>query len=341
MISLPELATIRAAPPGTDLTDTYGRIHTSCRISLTDRCNLRCQYCMDEDAVFVNHSKILTAHELGILARVFAKSGIEKIRLTGGEPLLRKDIVSIIRDLSGIKGLSDLALTTNGMLLNRLASELREAGLNRLNISLDTLEPSQFATISRREGLHTVLDGINAAIQAQYETIKINAVILKGKNEDQIIPLAQYALERGLEMRYIESMPIGAREWERSAMVDAAQIHAILESGLGPLEPETRMDASPAETWRVKGGGRVGIIASVTRPFCSQCNRLRLTADGHLRACLFSRDETDIKTYLRPALNMTGLEQAIHTTVWNKGPGHGITSASFVKPTRTMHSIGG
>jgi len=341
MIPLPELVTITNGPPGHDLVDSYGRFHTSCRISLTDRCNLRCQYCMDENATFVNQSKILTSHELSVLAKILVEAGITKIRLTGGEPLLRGDIVSLTRELSSLQGLSDLALTTNGLLLANLASDLREAGLSRLNISLDTLDPTQFFALSRRKGLHTVLAGIDAAINAEFSSIKLNAVILKNMNEDQIVPLAKYAIERGMEMRYIESMPIGAQDWDRSAMVSAEQIHAILEAGLGSLEPEPRVEASPAETWRAKSGGRIGIIASVTRPFCNQCNRLRLTADGYLRACLFSTDETDLKTFLRPELNSLGLKQAIRNTVWNKGPGHAITSSSFVKPIRTMHSIGG
>ena len=342
MIPLPSLASLHTAPMGTDLIDSYGRIHTSCRISLTDKCNLRCTYCMDENATFVNQSQILTSQELGVLARVLVESGITKIRLTGGEPLLRKDIVEVTRDLSSLKGLTDLALTTNGLLLSDLASDLRAAGLDRLNISLDTLDPTQFKTLSRRNGLQYVLAGIDSAINAKFGSIKLNAVILKDINADQVVPLATYAIERGLEMRYIESMPIGAQDWDKSAMVSADEIHSILEAKLGPLEPEPRTDeASPAETWKVKNGGRIGIIASVTKPFCSQCNRLRLTADGYLRACLFSTDETDLKGFLRPKLDQTSLVQAIRNTVWNKGPGHGITSNSFVKPTRTMHSIGG
>jgi cyclic pyranopterin phosphate synthase len=325
------------------LVDTFGRVHNNLRISVTDRCNLRCTYCMPEEVVFMDRAELLTFEEITHFVRVAAPLGIDKIRLTGGEPLMRRGIERLVAMLTGIPGIRDIGLTTNGLLLARQAQTLRDAGLQRINISLDTLDAEHFRQVSRRDGLEDVLAGIAAAKAAGFDPVKVNAVIIRGQTDEDVVPLALYAREHGLEMRYIEYMPIGAEPWERSRAYFAHEILEQIERAIGPLVPDEKYDPrAPAMDFRyVDGRGKVGIIASVSRPFCLSCNRLRLTADGKLRNCLFALDEVDIKQHLRSAPDDAMLAEAIRGNVYSKWEGHEINTARFVKPQRTMHAIGG
>ena len=329
-------------PHAGPLLDTYGRQHDNLRVSVTDRCNLRCTYCMPEDVTFLPKEELLTFEEITHLVRVTVGLGINKVRLTGGEPLLRRDLATLVRMLVAIPGLKDVGLTTNGLLLKAQAQALREAGLRRLNVSLDTLDPGRFRELARRDGLNAVLDGLAAAKAAGFEQIKVNAVAIRGLTEPDVVPLATYCRENGFELRFIEYMPIGADPWERDKVLPAADILDQLATAFGPLKTPSDHDPhAPALEFAYIDGGRVGIIASVTRPFCRQCNRLRVTADGKLRNCLFSLDESDIRTLLRPVPDEPGLRETVRRVVWQKWEGHEINSARFVKPARTMHAIGG
>lgn len=325
------------------LIDSFGRIHRSLRVSVTDRCNLRCTYCMPEEATFLDGSHLLTSRQIGEVVAVGVGLGLDKIRLTGGEPLLRRDLLEIVEQLGQIRGISDLSLTTNGILLKDLARPLLLAGLKRLTISLDTLKENTFSLLSRRQGLDRVLGGIAAAQDAGFQGTKLNAVILKGINETEIVPLAAFAQENNLTLRFIESMPIGADPWERQAMVSGQEIKKILEDKWGPLIPEPDQNPhAPAMDFRFADRlGRIGLIMSVTRPFCGQCDRLRLTADGKLRNCLFSLQETDLRDCLGSSTDASELKLRFRRSVWEKWEGHEINSARFLKPERTMHAIGG
>ena len=328
----------------TALVDTFGRIHNNLRISVTDRCNLRCTYCMPEDVTFLDKSALLSFEEMTHFARVAAGLGVNKIRLTGGEPLLRRDLPTLVRMIAAIPGIDDIGLTTNGLLLAIQARALYDAGLRRLNVSLDTLDPGRFFELSRRDGLPQVLAGLKAAKAAGFAPIKVNAVAIRGFIEHDAVPLAHFCREEGFELRFIESMPIGADSWEREKAVFAHELLEWLEAGVAPLGPAADYDPhSPAMDFEYADGrGRVGIIASVSRPFCRSCNRIRLTAEGKLRNCLFAHDEVDVKPLLRavPA-DDDALRDALSANVWAKREGHEINSAKFVKPLRTMHSIGG
>ncbi|HKB36872.1 MAG TPA: GTP 3',8-cyclase MoaA, partial [Gemmataceae bacterium] len=270
------------------LIDTFGRQHNNLRISVTDRCNLRCTYCMPEDVVFMDRSALLTFEEITHFVRVAVPLGIDKVRLTGGEPLMRRDLPKLVRMLADIPGLRDLGLTTNGLLLAEHAQALYDAGLRRINVSLDTLSPERFKQLTRREGLERVLEGIHAAKRAGFDPVKVNAVSIRGVTEPEVVPLARFARQHGLEMRFIEYMPIGADHWERDKVYFAHEILEQIEREVGPLMPAEDYDPrAPAMEFRyADGGGRIGIIASVSRPFCMSCNRLRLTAEGKLRNCL-------------------------------------------------------
>jgi GTP 3',8-cyclase len=324
------------------LADTFGRGHDNLRVSVTDRCNLRCTYCMPEDVTFLPKGELLSFEEIAHLVRVAVGLGISKVRLTGGEPLLRRDLSTLVRMLVGIPGLRDVGLTTNGLLLKAQARALRDAGLRRLNVSLDTLDPGRFRELTRRDGLDGVLDGLAAAKAAGFEQIKVNAVAIRGLTEADVVPLAGYCRDNGFELRFIEYMPIGADPWERDKVLPAADILDQLAAAFGPLvAPPDHDPHAPALEFAYPDGGRVGIIASVTRPFCAQCNRLRVTADGKLRNCLFALDEADVRPLLRPAPDDAALRETIRRVVWQKWEGHEINSARFVKPARTMHAIGG
>lgn len=325
------------------LIDTFGRVHNNLRISVTDRCNLRCTYCMPEEVVFLDRRELLTLEEIADFVRLAVPLGINKVRLTGGEPLMRRGLADLVRLLAAIDGIRDIGLTTNGLLLAEHAQELYDAGLRRLNVSLDTLDPQRFREVARRDGLERVLEGIQAARRAGFHPIKINAVSIRGITEVEVVPLARYARANGLEMRFIEYMPIGADQWERSKVYFAHEIMEQIESQVGPLVPVEDYDPrAPAMGFRyTDGGGRVGIIASVSRPFCPSCNRLRLTADGKLRNCLFALEEVDIKRLLRGGAEPVVIQEVIRQNVRAKWEGHEINTARFIKPLRTMHAIGG
>ncbi|MBI4606778.1 MAG: GTP 3',8-cyclase MoaA [Planctomycetes bacterium] len=329
----------------TRLVDSFGRRHDNLRISVTDRCNIRCFFCMPEDdPVFVQKSEILTFEEIERFVRVAARLGIRKLRLTGGEPLVRRDLHVLVRKLAAVPGISDLALTTNGLLLADRAAPLREAGLGRVTVHLDTLDPAKFRQITRRDGLERVLEGIFACRRLGYPSVKLNAVAVRGLSEDDLVPLARFGREHGIEVRFIEYMPLDADgKWRRDSVLLAADILDILSREVAPLIPALDQDArAPAARFVFSDGvGGVGIIASVSRPFCGSCNRLRLTADGKLRYCLFALEETDVKGPLRSGGTDEELERLIEGCVGAKWEGHEINTARFVQPPRPMYAIGG
>ena len=329
--------------PHSPLVDSFGRVHNNLRISVTDRCNLRCVYCMPEEVVFMDRAELLTFEEIAHFVRVATPLGIDKIRLTGGEPLMRRDLHRLVRMVVAIPGVRDVGLTTNGLLLAEHAQTLYDAGLRRINVSLDTLDPVRFREVARRDGLERVLEGIAAAKKAGFYPVKINAVSIRGLTEVDVVPLARYAREHGLELRFIEYMPIGAEAWERGKVYFAHEILERIEREVGPLVPAPDYDPrAPAMDFTyTDSGGKVGVIASVSRPFCLSCNRLRLTAEGRLRNCLFALDEVDVRPFLRGRPDDTALAEAIRKNVSAKWEGHEINTARFVKPGRTMHAIGG
>ncbi|MFO0797702.1 MAG: GTP 3',8-cyclase MoaA [Gemmataceae bacterium] len=339
----PQLGTGHWPPATGHLQDRFGRLHTNLRVSVTDRCNLRCTYCMPEEVVFRDRAELLTFEEITRFVRVAAGLGVHKVRLTGGEPLVRKDLHRLVRMLVGVPGLTDLALTTNGVLLAEQAAALHAAGLRRLNVSLDTLDPGRFRELARRDGLERVLEGLAEATRVGFTRVKVNAVALRGVTEQDAVPLARFCRDRGYELRFIESMPIGADPWDRSKALLADELLELLRRGVGPLEPAAGADPSaPATEYEyADGGGKVGVIASVSRPFCGACNRLRLTAEGAVRNCLFALDEADAKPLLRPAPDDDALAELLRRVVWAKWEGHGFNAAGYVKPGRTMHAIGG
>lgn len=325
------------------LTDHFGRVHTSLRVSVTDRCNLRCFYCMPaENVEFLPKPELLTFEEIVRLARIATSLGVRKIRLTGGEPLVRRNLPELVRQLRTIPELS-LGLTSNGLLLDRLAEPLVQAGMRSVNISLDAIEPDAFRQITRRDGLDQVLRGIEAARAAGFEKIKINAVAIAGMTENQIVPLGGFARQSGLEVRFIEYMPLDAdHSWERDKVLPAARILEALAAQFGPLTSLLGDGHAPATTYRFDDGiGRIGIIASVSRPFCESCNRFRLTSDGKLRACLFSHDETDLRGLLRGGGSDSQIAVAMQTCIAGKWEGHEINTARFLYPNRPMYAIGG
>ena len=336
---------MKPAPLAAPLVDTFGRTHNNLRISVTDRCNIRCFYCMPETGVeFVDRSEILSFEEIEHFVRVAAGLGIDKIRVTGGEPLVRRDLPRLIEKLIAIPGIRDLAVTTNGVLLAEQARSLYDAGLRRLNIHLDTLDRARFLHITRRDELDKVLEGIETCRELGFGPIKINAVAVKGLTEADVVPLARFGRERGIEVRFIEFMPLDAQElWDRKRVLLADDMVAMLSKEICPLEdipdPDPR---APATEYRFADGiGRVGFIASVSRPFCLNCNRLRLTSDGKLRYCLFAIDEADVKGLLRGGATDEEIEKVIRGNVREKWAGHEINSAKFVPPPRPMYSIGG
>ncbi len=325
------------------LTDTFGRVHNNLRISVTDRCNLRCTYCMPEEVQFMDRAELLTFEEITQFVRVAAPLGIDKLRLTGGEPLMRRDLPRLVQMLAAVPRIKDIGLTTNGLLLADQAQPLYDAGLRRINVSLDTLDPGRFREVTRRDGLERVVEGIHAAKRAGFQPVKVNAVSVRGITEHEVVPLARFAREHGLEMRFIEYMPIGADSWERGKVYFAHEILEQLEREVAPLAPAKDYDPrAPAMEFEYSdGGGRVGIIASVSRPFCMSCNRIRLTADGKLRNCLFALDEADVKGLLRRGAPDEEIAEVVRRNVHAKWEGHEINTARFVKPLRTMHAIGG
>ncbi len=328
-----------------ELRDGFGRVHDSLRISVTDRCNIRCFYCMPEEGVvFEKHEHILRFEEIERVARIAAGLGVTKFRITGGEPLVRRDLPVLIEMLTAIPGVMDLALTTNAVLLGRDAKALYGAGLRRLNIHLDTLDRERFQKITRRDELGRVLEGIEAARAAGFEKLKLNAVVVKGLNECDVVPLARYCREHAIEPRFIEFMPLDSQHlWDRGRVVSQDEMKRMIEAEIGALEEVPDRDPrAPASEYRyLDGVGRVGFIASVTKPFCLNCNRLRLTSDGKLRYCLFAIEETDVKGLLRGGGTDEEIAAALKGNVAGKWLGHQINSAQFVAPPRPMYAIGG
>jgi GTP 3',8-cyclase len=327
------------------LMDGFGRLHDNLRISVTDRCNIRCFYCMPENNVkFEARENVLTFEEIERFVRVAVGLGIRKLRVTGGEPLVRKGLPKLIRSLVQIAGIQDLALTTNGVLLAQQAEELYDAGLRRINVHLDTLDRERFLRITRRDDLDRVLEGIEVCRRLGYGPIKINAVAVKNLVEPDIVPLARFGRERDIEIRYIEFMPLDAQGlWERDRVLLADDMIAMLTREIGPLEEIPDADPrAPATEYRFKDGiGRIGFIASVSRPFCLNCNRVRLTSDGKLRYCLFAIEETDVRALLRGGASDSAIADAVRGCVADKWIGHEINSQKFVPPPRPMYSIGG
>jgi cyclic pyranopterin phosphate synthase len=333
---------MRVAEP---LIDTLGRVHTNLRLSVTDRCNIRCFYCMpDENVRFKPRSELLTFEEIERFTRVAAGLGVNKLRLTGGEPLVRHDLPKLVARLARIDGIHDIALTTNGILLEEQAQALKDAGLTRVNISLDALSAETFRKIARRDGLDRVLAGIHAAKRVGFTKIRLNAVAIKGITEPEIVPLTRFARDEGMEMRFIEFMPLDAEHnWQHDQVLSGEEIRSAIEEAIGPLEPASRPDPSqPATDFQfADGSGTVGFINPVTQPFCEDCNRLRLTAEGQVRNCLFSTVEWDARAILRGGGSDAELAQLIRDCVRAKKPGHGIDSSDFVRPERAMYQIGG
>jgi GTP 3',8-cyclase len=327
------------------LIDGFGRLHDNLRISVTDRCNIRCFYCMpDANVKFGPREEILSFEDLERFVRIAARLGVRKLRITGGEPLLRKDLATLIRTLAQVPGIEDIALTTNGVLLKEQGAELYAAGLRRLNIHLDTLDRERFKLITRRDDLGRVLAGIHECLRLGFGPIKINAVAVKNLVEPDIVPLARFGREYGIEIRYIEFMPLDAQSlWLRDKVLFADDMLAMLTEQIGPLEPLPDPDPrAPATEYRFLDGiGSVGFIASVSKPFCLNCNRIRLTADGKLRYCLFALEEMDVRDLLRSSAGDAAIEQVIRESVAAKWLGHEINSTKFVPPPRPMYAIGG
>ncbi len=298
---------------------------------------------MPEDVTFRDKSELLAFEEIVAFVRVAAKLGVNKVRLTGGEPLMRKELHKLVRLIAAVPGVADIGLTTNGILLESQARELYDAGLRRLNVSLDTLDPTRFRELTRRDGLDRVLAGLDAAKRAGFTPIKVNAVAIRGYAEHDVVPLSRYCRDNSFEMRFIEYMPIGAEAWERDKVFFAHEILSLIGNEVSELVPANTDPSAPAQDYAYRDGrGIVGVIASVSRPFCHHCNRIRLTADGKLRNCLFALEETDVKSLLRSAtIPEEAIANVLRESVWAKWEGHEINAANFVKPDRTMHAIGG
>lgn len=327
------------------LIDSFGRVHNNLRISVTDRCNIRCFYCMPaDDVVFMQRSQLLTFEEIERVVKIGASLGINKVRLTGGEPLVRRELHELVSRLAAVPGIKDIGLTTNGILLADQAQQLFDAGLRRINVSLDALDPVKFQEITRREGYEKVIEGIHAAKDAGFDPVKINAVAIRGITESEIVPFGRFAREAGVEIRFIEFMPLDAdNAWEREKVLFAHEILEVLSREIMPLRAVERSDPqAPATEFVFEDGvGRIGIIGSVSQPFCMSCNRFRLTADGKLRNCLFSLEETDIKSLIRGDGSDEDIARAMLDSIADKKIGHEINAAEFVQPERPMHSIGG
>jgi cyclic pyranopterin phosphate synthase len=325
--------------------DSFGRTHNNLRISVTDRCNIRCFYCMPaENVQFMNRSNLLTYEEIERIVRAVAPCGVNKIRLTGGEPLVRKDLHKLVAQLASIPGIHDIGLTTNGILLAEQAQALYDAGLRRLNVSLDALTAEKFEQITRRQGYEKVIAGIDKAREVGFDPVKINAVSVRGVTETELVPFGHFARETGCEVRFIEYMPLDADcAWERDKVLFAGEIIESLSREIMPLVPCSDHDPrAPAADYEFEDGvGRIGFIASVSRPFCLNCNRFRITADGKVRNCLFSLEETDLRALLREGGTDEQIVAAVRGSIASKKEGHEINTARFIQPARPMYSIGG
>jgi len=333
------------SPSGDWLIDSFGRRIVNLRISVTDRCNFRCRYCMPEEGMrWLPKEALLSYEELARVAKVFVDLGVRKIRLTGGEPLMRHDLDRLVGFLSSITQLEDLALTTNGFFLAERIDELAKAGLRRLNVSLDSLDPVKFNLMTRRNYYQRVIDGLSAAEAYGLVPLKVNAVLIRGINDDEIVKFAELARRKPYVIRFIEFMPIGADDgWSPERVVSAREVIGRIEKGVGKkLVPIELHGAQPADRFQFEDGkGEIGFISSVSEPFCDHCNRVRITSDGKLRTCLFSLAETDLREPLRNHASDDELKAVIRAAVWNKEPGHKINKPEFERPTRSMSQIGG
>jgi GTP 3',8-cyclase len=331
------------APSGGPLIDTFGRIADDLRISVTDRCNFRCTYCMPAEGIaWLPKSEILTFEELTRALAIFVGLGVRSIKVTGGEPTVRADLPKLVRMFRDVGPALDISITTNGVLLDKLAAPLAEAGVDRATVSCDSLMRHRFAEMTRRDALEKVLAGLRAAEEAGLTPIKINCVVIGGTNDDEIVDFAGWARETGYEIRFIEYMPLDAQhEWERAKVVSSSRILEAVDARF-PLVARTH-DAEPASTYVFADGspGTIGVIASVTEPFCSDCNRLRLTAEGQFRTCLFALEETDLRGPMRDGAGDDELIGLIRAAVWKKWSGHRINEVDFVQPERSMSMIGG
>lgn len=329
----------------TGLVDRFGRRASDLRVSLTDRCNLRCTYCMPAEGLdWLPDERILTNSEINrLIAVAVTRLGVEEIRFTGGEPLVRRGLVDIVAAAAALEPRPQLSVTTNGLGLARIAGALADAGLDRVNVSLDTVRAETFAALTLRDRLHDVIEGLAAADAAGLRPVKVNAVLMRGVNDDQAAELLGWCLERGYELRFIEQMPLDAQHgWKRDDMVTAEEILERLEREFTLTPAEEPRGSAPAEKFLVDGGpGTVGVIASVTRPFCGDCDRVRLTADGQVRNCLFAREESDLRTALRAGAGDDELAARWRAAVLPKLPGHGIDDVTFLQPARPMSAIGG
>jgi len=331
----------------TDLVDRFGRVVRDLRISVTDRCNFRCTYCMPAEGLqWLPREEVLSFEEITRLARLLVERyGVDSIRLTGGEPTVRANLTTLVASLATLRtddGPIDLAMTTNGATLGLIAGDLRDAGLRRVNISLDTLRRDRFEEMTRRDSLTRVLDGIAAAQAAGFDPVKINTVVQRDVNDDEIVELAEFGRDDGLEVRFIEWMPLDASGgWAGDAVVGQDEIVARI-AAVHPLEQVAARGAAPADRWRyLDGRGTVGVIPSVTKPFCGDCDRVRLTADGQLRTCLFATDEFDLRAAMRRGETDDQLGERIERAVGTKWAGHRINQVDFVRPSRSMSQIGG
>jgi cyclic pyranopterin phosphate synthase len=331
-----------------DLVDSFGRVVRDLRISVTDRCNFRCTYCMPaEGMTWLDRSEVLTYEEIERVARICVeKFGVDSLRLTGGEPTVRAHLPQLIAKLAALRlpdgTKPDIALTTNGATLRNIAVELRDAGLDRINVSMDSLKPERFFAMTRRDELHNVLAGIAEAQVAGFSPMKVNAVVERGANDDEILDLVRYGRDNNVEVRFIEFMPLDAtNEWERNKVVSQDEIVATISAEF-PLELMPARGAAPADRWRfLDGKGTVGVIPSVTHPFCGDCDRVRLTSDGQFRTCLFATDESDIRALLRNGGTDAEIAELIQVAVGAKWAGHQINQVNFIRPNRSMSQIGG
>lgn len=348
-LGMPGLAARPAADPARpdtpQLVDRFGRVATDLRISLTDRCNLRCTYCMPEEGLdwMAGSDRLSDAEVIRLIRIAVRRLGVRELRFTGGEPLLRKGLESIVDASARLAPRPEISLTTNGIGLGKRAGELAARGLDRVNVSLDTLRRDRFEHITHRDRLPDVLAGLAAAHEAGLRPVKMNAVLMRGINDDEAADLLGFAVAHGYELRFIEQMPLDAQHgWERTAMVDAGEILGALRKKFTLVPDPGVRGAAPAELWLVDGGPtRVGVIGSVTRPFCASCDRTRLTADGQLRSCLFATSETDLRALLRGGAGDDEIAECWRTAMWAKPAGHGINAAGFEQPSRPMSAIGG
>ena len=334
--------TIKSDSP--KLVDGMGRTIVNLRISVTDRCNFRCTYCMPADNVeFMDRSNLLSFEEILRVVTVASGLGINRIRLTGGEPLMRKDLPTLVKMINGVEGINDVALTTNAFFLKDQAQSLMDAGLKRLNVSLDALDPEKFRDVNRRDCLQAVLDGLDTARKVGFKSIKINAVAVRNFSESEIMGLIEYGRSDGFEVRFIEFMPLDSdKVWEREKVLFGHEIIDLIKEKYELVPVDNSLEIGPASEYTFADGkGKIGIITAVSNPFCDHCNRIRMTADGKLRTCLFSADETNLKEMIRTGKSDENIAETIRQAVLIKEPGHKINLDDFERPDRAMHAIGG